>query len=198
MELKTTKPDGTVFQDPFGGGGAQGAFQYSKIIESLEVLHQQLTAKYQAPIVPQHAVTTHIMKELEYFQKANLQGISVDPRADNCYLWDVTVFGGEGTPWEGSVLSASLHFHHDHPLKPPMFRFSADIFHPNVRSDGLVCLDCLACDWKPDFSVVSILVSVQALLASPNLASCVNLEACKLLCTDKSAYRRKIRRLFDQ
>ena len=96
---------------------------------------------------------------------------------DNLYVWEASIFGPEESPWEGGVFSLSMVFPETYPMKPPLVRFTTEVFHPNVYADGTLCLDILQDAWSPVQSVASVLKSIQSLLTDPNVDSPANTEA---------------------
>eukprot|EP00183_Erythrolobus_madagascarensis_P001851 CAMPEP_0185850952 /NCGR_PEP_ID=MMETSP1354-20130828/4880_1 /TAXON_ID=708628 /ORGANISM="Erythrolobus madagascarensis, Strain CCMP3276" /LENGTH=76 /DNA_ID=CAMNT_0028551683 /DNA_START=337 /DNA_END=567 /DNA_ORIENTATION=- len=69
------------------------------------------------------------------------------------------------------------------------------MFHPNVYDDGTICLDIIQQkEWRPIYTVTSILTSVQSLLDDPNIASPANAEAASMFKKDVDAYKRRVRR----
>ena len=55
-----------------------------------------------------------------------------------------------------------------YPFVPPMMRFRSRVWHPNVSSaNGAICLDILKDQWSPALTLKTALLSLQALLASP-------------------------------
>jgi ubiquitin-conjugating enzyme E2 A len=113
---------------------------------------------------------------------------------DNLYVWEASIFGPEGSPWEGGVFSISMVFPETYPMKPPLVRFTNEVFHPNVYADGTLCLDILQDAWSPVQSVSSILKSIQSLLTDPNVDSPANTEAANLYKNNRTVYRRRVRR----
>jgi ubiquitin-conjugating enzyme E2 A len=69
------------------------------------------------------------------------------------------------------------------------------MWHPNVYSDGTLCLDIVQDNWSPIYTVASILTSIQSLLTDPNPASPANPEAAKMLTENPKEYRKRVRRV---
>ena len=73
-----------------------------------------------------------------------------------------------------------LEFSEDYPNKPPKVKFTTELFHPNIYTDGSICLDILSHMWSPVYDVGSILTSIQSLLTDPNVNSPANNEAAQM------------------
>jgi ubiquitin-conjugating enzyme E2 G1 len=98
------------------------------------------------------------------------------------------------TPTKGANFSARLSFPPSYPLLPPTMTFLQPIpFHPNVYTNGLVCISILhppeddkygyesaAERWSPVQTPETILLSVISLLHGPNDESPANVEAARL------------------
>ena len=55
-----------------------------------------------------------------------------------------------------------------YPFNPPKVRFTTPLWHPNVSSvTGAICLDILASKWAAAMTLRTVLLSIQALLESP-------------------------------
>ena len=113
---------------------------------------------------------------LKRIQK-ELQDISKDPPA-NCsagpaddkdqYHWQATIMGPEDSPYTGGVFFLNIHFPNDYPFKPPKIQFFTRIYHPNINSNGSICLDILKDQWSPALTISKVLLSISSLLTDPN------------------------------
>lgn len=55
-----------------------------------------------------------------------------------------------------------------YPFVPPKMRFITKVWHPNISSaNGAICLDILKDQWSPALTLKTALLSLQALLSSP-------------------------------
>lgn len=137
-----------------------------------------------------------LMTDLKEIKQQPPEGCSASPCSDeNLFIWNASIFGPDDTPWEGGIFSLRLTFTDRYPEKPPKVRFVSEVFHPNVYSDGSICLDTLQDAWKPIHNVCTVLTSVQSLLTDPNCASPANPEAANLYNSDRTAYNKRVRRL---
>ena len=61
--------------------------------------------------------------------------------------------GPEGTPFDGGKFLMKLVLSEDYPNTPPRGYFITKIYHPNVSSNGDICVNTLKKDWAPDTTV---------------------------------------------
>lgn len=59
----------------------------------------------------------------------------------------------------------SLEFPSGYPYTAPTVRFLTPCYHPNVDTQGNICLDILKDKWSALYDVRTILLSIQSLLA---------------------------------
>ncbi|KAJ6476253.1 ubiquitin-conjugating enzyme [Mycena sanguinolenta] len=155
--------------------------------------------------------TLLLRRQLTELTKHPVEGFSaglVDD--DNLFEWEILVIGPPDTLYEGGFLKARLTFPPEFPLLPPKMRFITPMWHPNIYSDGVVCVSILHAPgedqygyedagerWMPVHTVESILLSVISLLSSdtPNTDSPANVEAAIEVRKDLATYKKKVRRL---
>merc|ERR1712087_920730 len=76
--------------------------------------------------------------------------------------------GPEGTPYDGGHYVIEINIPSDYPYNPPKMKFDTKIWHPNISSQtGAICLDVLGKEWSPALTIRTALLSITALLSSP-------------------------------
>lgn len=110
----------------------------------------------------------------------------------------VQISGPPGTPYESSIFLLTVRITGRYPFEPPRVRFLTPVYHPNVDGAGRICLDTLksppAGSWSPAVSLPSLLLSLRALLASPNPDDGLVPEIAELYKRDPDAWRAEARR----
>ena len=144
-----------------------------------------------------------LLKEPNYF-------FSVFPNDKNFHKWDIILIGPPDTLFEGFIIKAEMEFPTEYPSKPPHFKFITNLFHPNVYTDGKVCISILhegvdefgyesvSERWNPSQSVNSILMSILSMLAAPNFDSPANVDASKLWKNNLNEYKKIIYKMVSE
>lgn len=125
-------------------------------------------------------------------------GISAAPTENNILLWTAVIFGPCDTSFEDGTFKLSLEFTEEYPNKPPSVKFVSEMFHPNVYTDGAICVDVLNSLWSPTYDVSSILTSIQSLLDEPNPQSAANSGAAQLYLNNRREYDKKVRLVVEK
>jgi len=105
-----------------------------------------------------------IQKELAEITLDPPPNCSAGPKGDNIYEWVSTILGPPGSVYEGGVFFLDIHFSPEYPFKPPKVTFRTRIYHCNINSQGIICLDILKDNWSPALTVSKVLLSVCSLL----------------------------------
>nr|XP_045223269.1 ubiquitin-conjugating enzyme E2 E3 isoform X1 [Macaca fascicularis]XP_045223270.1 ubiquitin-conjugating enzyme E2 E3 isoform X1 [Macaca fascicularis]XP_045223271.1 ubiquitin-conjugating enzyme E2 E3 isoform X1 [Macaca fascicularis] len=95
---------------------------------------------------------------------------SAGPKGDNIYEWRSTILGPPGSVYEGGVFFLDITFSSDYPFKPPKVTFRTRIYHCNINSQGVICLDILKDNWSPALTISKVLLSICSLLTDCNPA----------------------------
>ncbi|KAH9737032.1 UBC core domain-containing protein [Citrus sinensis] len=76
-----------------------------------------------------------ILKELKDLQKDPPTSCSAGPVAEDMFHWQATIMGPPDSPYAGGVA------------------FRTKVFHPNINSNGSICLDILKEQWSPALTI---------------------------------------------
>uniref|UniRef100_A0A3Q1CE62 UBC core domain-containing protein n=1 Tax=Amphiprion ocellaris TaxID=80972 RepID=A0A3Q1CE62_AMPOC len=140
-----------------------------------------------------------IQKELAEITLDPPPNCSAGPKGDNIYEWRSTILGPPGSVYEGGVFFLDIAFTPDYPFKPPkallstggsshqcrlrkihsnqqlrlhtlQVTFRTRIYHCNINSQGVICLDILKDNWSPALTISKVLLSICSLLTDCNPA----------------------------
>jgi ubiquitin-protein ligase len=109
------------------------------------------------------------------------------------------------SPYSGGVFFLAIHFPTDYPFKPPKVNFTTRIYHPNINSNGSICLDILRDQWSPALTIskgkpeissvsedaltlLSVLLSICSMLTDPNPDDPLVPEIAHVYKTDRPRY----------
>ncbi|GAC97301.1 hypothetical protein PHSY_004886 [Pseudozyma hubeiensis SY62] len=129
-----------------------------------------------------------INKELADLGRDPPSSCSAGPTGDNMFQWQATIMGPGDSPYAGGVFFLSITFPTDYPFKPPKVSFSTKIYHPNINSNGSICLDILRDQWSPALTISKVLLSICSMLTDPNPDDPLVPEIANLYKTDRQRY----------
>lgn len=109
-----------------------------------------------------------LQKEVSEIQKDTPVNCSAGPNNNDLFNWEATIIGPTETPYEGGIFKLKILFPADYPFKPPKITFETPIYHPNINSNGGICLDILKDQWSPALNITKVLLSICSLLDEPN------------------------------
>ena len=110
-----------------------------------------------------------IKKELTELSRDPPHNCSDGPVNDNdLFHWQATLQGPSDSSFQGGLFFLNIHFPNDYPFKPPKVTFTTKIYHPNINSNGSICLDILKDQWSPALTISKVLLSISSLLTDAN------------------------------
>ncbi|XP_071735118.1 ubiquitin-conjugating enzyme E2 22-like [Rutidosis leptorrhynchoides] len=138
-------------------------------------------------------VIKQLARELKNLDETPPEGIKVGVNDDDFSTIFADIDGPAGTPYENGVFRMKLNLSRDFPHSPPKGYFLTKIFHPNIASNGEICVNTLKRDWNPSLGLRHVLVVVRCLLIEPFPESALNEQAGKMLLENYEEYARHAR-----
>jgi ubiquitin-conjugating enzyme E2 G1 len=127
---------------------------------------------------------------------------------DNLRYYDIEgIMLGNSEQYKNGMFKFKISIPHDYPNKPPVFTFTNKLFHPNIHSDGKVCISILhegtdvtgyeddGLRWSSIHTLYSIIASIHWVLHNPNDESPANIDAALMLRTNLKEYNRMIHKI---
>lgn len=115
------------------------------------------------------------------------------PNPNDLTLFDVSVTPDSGM-WKGATYRFTFTIPPHYPHSPPRVECMTAIYHPNITTDGKVCLNILREDWKPVLDINSVIYGLIYLFYEPNPDDPLNHEAAELFRKDKTQFERLVTR----
>lgn len=131
-----------------------------------------------------------INKELNDLSKDPPAQCSAGPVKEDLFHWNAILHGPPESPYAKGMFRLDIHFPTDYPFKPPKVSFITRIYHPNINSNGSICLDILRTQWSPALTISKVLLSISSMLCDPNPDDPLVPEIARLYKTDRKAYDR--------
>jgi ubiquitin-conjugating enzyme E2 T len=116
---------------------------------------------------------SRITRELYMLANDPGPGISAWPADEsNMMLLQAQIQGPQESPYQGGLYNLTIDIPDRYPFEPPRVRFMTPIYHPNIDSDGRICLDTLKMQphgsWSPSVNINTLLLTIRVLMSNPN------------------------------
>jgi ubiquitin-conjugating enzyme E2 D/E len=142
---------------------------------------------------------TRIDKEhQELKSKSTDFNISAEPKNSEKTKWEGHIIGPDSTPYAGGIFNLSIQLPKDYPYKPPQVKFDTKIYHPNINSEGAICLDILKDQWSPALTLSKVLLCISSLLEKPNPYDPLVPEIARQYINDQSGFKKKAREFTER
>ncbi|KAF9597292.1 hypothetical protein IFM89_016433 [Coptis chinensis] len=109
-------------------------------------------------------VIKQLAKELKNLDEIPPEGVKVVVNEDDLSTIFADIEGPAGTPYENGTFRMKLALSKDFPNSPPKGYFLTRIFHPNIATNGEICVNTLKRDWNPSLGLRHVLVVCDILL----------------------------------
>lgn len=134
-----------------------------------------------------------ITKESQDIVRDPPMGCSAGPLGDDMFHWQAMIEGPPDSPYVGGCFFLTIHFPTDYPFKPPKVAFTTKIYHPNINSNGSICLDILRSQWSPALTIIKVLLSILSMLTDPNPDDPLVPDIARIYKTDRKKYNEMAR-----
>ncbi|KAJ2557815.1 NEDD8-conjugating protein ubc12 [Coemansia sp. RSA 1933] len=95
--------------------------------------------------------------------------------------------------YHGGVFRFKFDVSENYPHEPPKVRCLQTVFHPNIDTEGHVCLNVLREDWKPVLNIQSVIFGLQMLFLEPNATDPLNKDAAEMMVKNHSEFVHTVR-----
>jgi len=138
-----------------------------------------------------NAAEIRVHKDLSEMQPVS--GTRLDfPNPDDLMAFMLYVKATDGL-WKNAEYKFTVHVPSNYPYDPPKVVCETPIYHPNIDTQGHVCLNILRADWMPVLNLGAVIFGVVTLFLEPNPEDPLNKEAAKLMLENRSSFDRNVR-----
>ena len=135
-----------------------------------------------------------LINEITEINRSPPENCSAGPIDDNDFLmWEGKIFGPINTIYYGGIYTLKIKVPLDYPKVPPKMKFTTKMFHPNIDTEGHICLNLLGDDWNQTLTISKILLAICLLLTNPNTDDPLNYDASHMYEKAPTKYINKVK-----
>ncbi|KAJ2059262.1 NEDD8-conjugating protein ubc12 [Coemansia sp. S146] len=94
--------------------------------------------------------------------------------------------------YHGGQFRFSFEITDDYPHTAPKVLCVQKIYHPNIDTEGHVCLNVLREDWNPVLNIQSVIFGLQMLFTAPNPEDPLNTDAAQNMINDLAGFKQNV------
>ena len=110
---------------------------------------------------------------------------------------EVEITAPEDSLYHDDIFTVEITFSNGYPQNPPRVVMKTPIFHPNIDSNGAVCVACLRNSYNQTVSVRQIVNEIIHALSHPNPDDELNISAANAMKTDYQRFEETVREIVN-
>ena len=96
--------------------------------------------------------------------------------------------------WKGGRYNFTIRVPNEYPHKAPVVHCDTPVYHPNIDTEGNVCLNILRADWKPVLDIGNVIMGLIFLFLEPNPNDPLNHEAAAEFRENQNRFKQNVQR----
>ena len=118
-----------------------------------------------------------LTKDMQELDKPSFIEMRVDPANIMVFSLTMDLTQERDSIWFGGKYDFTIRVPPEYPHKPPVAHCDTPVYHPNIDTEGNVCLNILRADWKPVLDIGNVIMGLIFLFLEPNPNDPLNHEA---------------------
>eukprot|EP00806_Schmidingerella_arcuata_P004239 Macronucleus_4849.p1 GENE.Macronucleus_4849~~Macronucleus_4849.p1 ORF type:complete len:183 (+),score=50.91 Macronucleus_4849:1-549(+) len=135
-----------------------------------------------------------LQKDLTELDKPPFVDMHIDPTKLMEVTLDIDFKNERESIWHGGKYNFSITHPPEYPHKPPIAHCNTPVYHPNIDTQGAVCLNILRADWKPVLDLGNVIDGLIFLFLEPNPNDPLNHEAAAEFRENPSRFKQNVQR----
>ena len=118
-----------------------------------------------------------LTRDLQDLDKPAFVNLTVNPDNVMQFSLNLNLATEQDSIWMGGRYDFTVRVPNEYPHKAPVVHCDTPVYHPNIDTEGNVCLNILRADWKPVLDIGNVIMGLIFLFLEPNPNDPLNHEA---------------------
>ena len=131
---------------------------------------------------------------MQDLDKPSFVTLRVDPANIMEFGLNIDFSREQDSIWCGGRYDFTMRVPPDYPHKAPIVHCDTPVYHPNIDTEGNVCLNILRADWKPVLDIGNVIMGLIFLFLEPNPNDPLNHEAAAEFRENQQRFKQNVAR----